>query len=169
MNEQIQAAINKQVGLELYSAYAYLAMSAHFAEQDLDGFSHWMRLQAQEELAHAMRFYDYVLERGGQVRLPAVDAPPTDLGTPLEVFEAALAQEKHVTAEIHAIYDLAREKKDYATEVHLQWFVTEQVEEENAAGLAIEQLKRAGNETSAVLMLDHHFGQRAGEVGAPQP
>ena len=163
MDAQIQAAINKQVGLELYSAYTYLAMSAHLAQQNFEGFAHWMRLQAQEELAHAMRFHDYVVERGGHVQLPAIDAPPADFGSPLDVFESALAQEKHVTAEIHAIYGMARDKKDYATELHLQWFVTEQVEEENAAGLAVEQLKRAGSDTSVLLMLDHQFGGRAGE------
>lgn len=161
MDEQIQKAVNSQIGFELYSGYLYLAMSAHFAEQSFDGFATWMRLQAQEELAHAMRLYDYTLERGGHVQLQAVDAPPEKFGTPLKIFETALAHEKKVTEYIHAIYDLAREKKDYATEMHLQWFIKEQVEEENKAGLAVEQLRRAGGEMPALLMLDHRFGQRS--------
>ena len=129
MDEQIQKAVNSQIGLELYSGYMYLAMSAHFAEQNFEGFATWMRLQAQEELAHAMRLYDYTLERSGHVALQAVDAPPGKFGTPLEIFETALAHEKKVTEQIHTLYDLARERKDYATEMHLQWFIKEQVEE----------------------------------------
>ncbi len=161
MDEQIQEAVNAQIGLELYSGYMYLAMSAHFAEHDFEGFANWMRLQAREELGHAMRLYDYVLERGGHVALRSVDAPMEDFGAPVEIFETALAHEKQVTRKIHAIYDLAREKKDYATEMELQWFVKEQVEEENAAGLAVKQLQRAGDEMPALLMLDHRFGQRS--------
>ena len=163
MDTRIQEAINAQIGLELASGYAYLAMSAHLAEQNFEGFSHWMRLQAQEELAHAMRFYDYMLERGAHVALPAVEAPSSELGDPLSVFETALAHEQKVTASIHALYDLAREHKDYATELQLQWFVTEQVEEEASAGLAVEKLKRAGDDLPALLMLDGEFGARVAE------
>ena len=161
LDKEIQEAVNEQIRGELYSAYMYLGMSAHFAEQNFDGFARWMRHQAQEELQHAMRLYGYLLERGGHVDLRAVEAPPTKLGKPLEVFEAALAHEKKITTMIHAIYDLARRKKDYATEAHLQWFVTEQVEEEGKAGLAVEQLQLAGDDTSALLMLDHRLGQRS--------
>lgn len=163
MDGKILEALNEQIRAELHSAYTYLAMSAHFAEQNLDGFSHWMRSQASEELAHAMRLYDYVLERGGRVRLLGVDAPPESFGSPLEIFEAALAHEKKITGMIHALYDRARDAKDYATEMQLQWFVTEQVEEEDSAGRAVEQLKLAGSNTSALLMLDRVFGQRANE------
>ena len=161
LDKEIQEAVNEQIRAELYSAYTYLGMSAHFAEQNFDGFARWMRHQAQEELQHAMRLYGYLLERGGHVDLRAVEAPPTKLGTPLEVFEVALAHEKKITTMIHAMYDLARKKKDYATEAHLQWFVTEQVEEEGKAGLAVEQLQLAGDDTSALLMLDHRLGQRS--------
>ncbi|HSM61666.1 MAG TPA: ferritin [Longimicrobiales bacterium] len=162
MDPKIQEALDEQIRAELHSAYIYLAMSAHFAEQNLDGFAHWMRLQAGEELGHAMRLYDYVLERGGHLQLLAVDAPPSTFGSPLEIFEAALAHEKKITAMIHALYDLARKKSDYATELQLQWFVTEQVEEEDSAGRAVEQLRLAGSNTSALLMLDRQMGQRTG-------
>lgn len=161
MDKAIQEALNEQINAELHSAYTYLAMSAHFAEQDLDGFATWMRLQAQEEVGHAMKLYDYVIERGGHVGLEAVAAPARKLGTPLKIFETALAHEKKITGMIHALYELARKKKDYATEKRLDWFVTEQVEEEDNAGRAVEQLKRAGDSLSALLMLDQRFGARS--------
>lgn len=162
MDKAIQDALNEQINAELHSAYTYLAMSAHFAENNFDGFAHWMSQQAQEEMAHAMRLYDYLLERGGHVELKAVAAPPKKFGTPLKIFETALAHEKKITGMIHALYDLARKKKDYATENHLNWFITEQVEEEDSAGRAVEQLKMAGDNMSALLLLDHRFGQRSG-------
>lgn len=160
MDKSIQNAINEQIANELSSSYLYLAMSAHFVEQSFHGFAHWMRAQAEEELQHAMRLYEYLLGRGGHVKLGAVQAPPEEFGTPLEIFEAALAHEREVTTSIHAIYELALEKKDYATEIELQWFVTEQVEEEGHTELAAEQLARAGSDVSALLLLDHQFGQR---------
>ena len=162
MDKSIQKAINKQIGLELYSAYVYLAMSAHFAEQNFDGFAGWMRGQASEEQEHAMRLFDYLLERGAHVELGAVNAPPKEFGTPLEIYEEALGHEREVTKSIHAIYELAREKKDYATEIALQWFITEQVEEEATAEAAVEQLRLADDNASALLMLDRQFGQREG-------
>ena len=161
MDTQIQDAINKQIQAELHSAYVYLGMSAHFAEQNLDGFAHWMKLQAEEEMAHAMRLYDYMLERGGHIELLPVDAPEGGLGTPQEIFELALAHEKKITGMIHDLYALAREANDYATEQMLQWFVSEQVEEEDNAGRAVEQLKLAGENNSALLMLDQRFGSRS--------
>jgi ferritin len=163
MDPQIQDALNEQIRAELHSAYVYLGMSAHFAEKNYDGFSHWMKLQAQEELEHAMRIYEYVLHRGGHVDLRAVEAPGDDLGSPLQIFELALAHEKKVTAMIHAIFDLAREKNDYATEQEFQWFVTEQVEEEDSAGRAVEQLRMAEGSLPALLMLDERFGARTEE------
>lgn len=160
VDKAIQEAINEQIRAELHSAYLYLAMSAHFSEANYDGFATWMKLQAREELGHAMRLYDYVLERGGHLDLRTVEGPDGDFGSPREIFESALEHEKKITAMIHALYDLAREKKDYATEMQLQWFVTEQVEEEDSAGRAVEQIRLAGDSTSALLMLDHRFGQR---------
>jgi ferritin len=161
VNKTIEAALNEQINAELHSAYTYLAMSAHFAEKDFDGFSTWMRLQAQEEVAHAMKLYNYVLERGGHVELEAVAAPEKELGTPLKIFQTALAHEQKITGMIHDLYELARTHKDYATEIELNWFVTEQVEEEASAGRAVERLKRAGDNMSALLMLDQQFGVRS--------
>jgi ferritin len=160
VNPDIQKAVNDQIGMELSSAYTYLAWSAHFEEQSFTGLAQWMRLQAKEELGHAVRFLDHVLERGGHVNLPAVAAPAAAPAKPAEVFAAALSQEKAVTASINALYDLARQKKDYAIEPLLQWFVTEQVEEENSVGLAVEQLQRAGDSMPALLLLDARMGSR---------
>lgn len=163
MDPTIQNAINEQIQAELHSAYVYLAMSAHFSEQNLDGFARWMRLQAEEEREHAMRFFTYVLERGGHVELGPVDAPGSDFGTPLEIFEQALEHERKITGMIHEIFRVAREKGDYATEEMLRWFVTEQVEEEDTADRAVQQLKMAGDSTPALLMLDQRFGARGGQ------
>jgi ferritin len=163
LDPRIQKAVNDQIGMELASAYTYLAFSAHFDERSHAGFARWMRTQAQEELTHAMRFFDHVLERGGHVDLPAVAAPKIDHGTPLEVFEAALAQERAVTASISELYGLARERKDYAIEPLLQWFVTEQIEEEAIVGLAVDQLRRAGDDAPTLLLLDGRFGERTSE------
>jgi len=160
MNKAIQKALNEQIVAEFSAAYLYLAMSAHFEEQNFNGFARWMRSQSEEEAQHAMRLYRYLLERGGHVELGEVVAPPKDLGTPLEIFTAARDHERAVTKSIHAIYELARSNKDYATEIELQWFVTEQVEEESSAELAVEQLTRAEGDISALMLLDHQFGQR---------
>lgn len=161
MDKAIQKGINDQIRAEFEAAYLYLAKAAHFTSENYDGFAHWMRLQAEEELAHAMRLYAYLLERGGRVELERVEAPPKEYGTPLEIFEDSFEHEKSVTAMIHQLYALAREKNDYATEMHLQWFVTEQVEEEASADRAVQQLRRAGDESSAILLLDHQFGSRS--------
>ena len=160
MDKSIQTAINEQIGAELFSAYLYLAMAGHFVEQNFNGFARRMRSQAEEELQHAMRLWEYLLDRSGHVELGTMEAPPKKFGTPLDIYEAALAHEEAVTESIHAIYELARAKKDHATEIELQWFVTEQVEEESSAELAVEQLRRAGTDVSALLLLDHQFGQR---------
>ena len=160
MDAEVQDAINEQIKHELHSAYVYLAMSAHFEDQDLSGFAHWMRLQAQEELGHAMRLFDYVLERGGQVELDAIDKPKATWGSPVEIFRHALEHEKKVTELIHELYDLAEDKHDHATQVHLQWFITEQVEEEDSAARAVNRLEMAGDNAAAVLMLDESFGTR---------
>lgn len=163
MKASVQNAINDQIGLELESAYAYLAMSAQLACQNLEGFAAWMRMQAQEELGHAMRLFDYMLERGCVVELPAVAAPDVPKAEPLALFEASLAHEQKVSASIHDLYQLARSENDYATELQLQWFVTEQVEEEASVGLAVEKIRMAGGDKSALLMLDADLGSRQAE------
>jgi ferritin len=160
VKKQIQEALNDQIRAELHSAYVYLAMSAHFAESNFDGFAHWMRLQAQEELQHAMKLYDYVLERGGHVDLRGVDAPGSDFGSPLQIFETALKHERMITGMIHDMFRLARQEGDYATEHMLQWFIEEQVEEEDSASRAVDQLRMAADSPPALLMLDQRFGAR---------
>jgi ferritin len=122
-----------------------------------------MRRQADEEMKHATKLFDYVLERGGHVELTALAAPAKKLGTPLKVFEMALAHEKKITGMIRDLFELSRKNKDYATELHLGWFITEQVEEEDNAGKAVEKLRMAGDSTAALLFLDKQFGKRSEE------
>jgi ferritin len=161
MKQSVVDAINAQMRDELYSGYLYLAMAAHFGAENLEGFGRWMRLQAQEELQHAMRLYDYVIQAGGRVELHAIDQPPSEYGTPLSIFRQALEHEREVTSRIHALYALARSENDYPTELALQWFVTEQVQEEDNAAAAVDQLELAGDNKAALLMLDGQFGLRA--------
>lgn len=159
----VQDAINKQIKNELYSAYLYLAMSAHFEAETLPGFAQWTRLQAQEEVEHAMRLFDYLNERNGRVVLQTIEQPPVKFGRPLEVFEMILEHEQKVTALINNLFEVALDKKDYATQVMLHWFIEEQVEEEDNAGLMVERLRLAGDNNAAILQLDHIAGSRQGE------
>lgn len=161
MDKAVQAAVNRQIAREFQAGYLYLAMSAHFDQASLLGFASWMRLQAQEELLHAMRLFDFMNQRGATVKLDAVEAPPTDFGKPLSLFEDALAHEKEVTKLIHELYDLAVDKHDHATQLELQWFITEQVEEENSIGTVVDQLRMAGENEAAVLILDRELGTRS--------
>ena len=119
INNKVQDAINEQIKNELYSAYLYLAMSAHFEAASLPGFAKWTRMQADEEMEHAMKFFDYINERGGRVTLLAIDQPPAEYGEPVEVFEMVLAHEQKVTGLIHQLYEIALEEKDYAAQVML--------------------------------------------------
>ncbi|MDY6875504.1 MAG: ferritin [Chloroflexota bacterium] len=160
-SKTIEDAMNKQIKNELYSAYLYLSMSAYCESANLAGFAHWMRVQAQEEVEHAMKFYDFLPSRGGRVVLQAIDQPPVEFHSPLNVFEKTLEHEQKVTAMINDLYTLAVQEKDYASQVFLQWFVTEQVEEENSATQIIETLKIIGDEHQALLMLDRELGRRA--------
>lgn len=162
MQPTVQKAFNAQIKHELESGYLYLSMSAHFEAANLPGFARWMRLQAQEEMEHAMRLYDHVVERGGRVVLQAIEKPQTEFGTPLSIFEAALAHEKKITGLIQKLYETAGEKKDYAAQLALQWFITEQVEEEQNADAAVEQLKLVGDNPAALFMLDRQMGARSG-------
>ena len=164
MNDRIQKAFNDQINEELFSSYVYLAMAAHLEAMNLEGFAKWMRLQAQEELVHTMRLFDHINRRGGRVTLKGIGAPPSDFGTPLEVFEKALAHEQHITACINGLYKIALEENDYPAQMELQWFIDEQVEEEENAGRAVEQLKMAGDHKGALLMLDRELGQRTAEA-----
>ncbi len=156
----MEGAINKQINAELYSSYLYLAMAADFESKNLSGFAKWMRVQVQEEMVHAMKFFDYVLERGGRVTLDALDTPPAEWDSPLAAFEAAYGHEQKVTALIDGLVALAIEKKDRASENMLQWFVAEQVEEEATADAVVQQLRLAADAPGALFMLDRELGQR---------
>ena len=161
--ETIQDAMNEQIKNELYSAHQYLAMAAYCESMNLPGFASWMRMQAQEEREHAMKFYDHIHDRNGRVVLRAIDQPIIEFGSPLEVFEKALEQEQAVTADINNLYALAAREDDYASQIFLQWFVTEQVEEEKNVGDVVQTLKMSGHKSEALLLLDRKLVKREDE------
>ena len=156
----VESAMNEQIGNELFSAYQYLSMAAYCESENLPGFAQWMRTQSREETEHAMKFYDFILERNGRVVLQGIDGPVVDFGSPLEVFEQALEHERKVTAMINDLYGLAVRENDYASQTFLQWFVTEQVEEEKNAGDVVENLKMVGDKSEALFLLDRELGRR---------
>ncbi|MHC4482189.1 MAG: ferritin [Planctomycetota bacterium] len=158
--KKMEEALNGQLNAELYSAYLYLSMAAYFESSDLSGFANWMRVQNQEEQFHAMKFYDYILERGGRVILRSIEAPPSDWASPLAVFEATLKHERKVTGLINDLVYLAREEKENASEIFLQWFVNEQVEEEDNVSTVLGQLKLTKDSPQALYMMDKEMGQR---------
>ena len=160
LTKTVQDAMNEQVSNEFYSAYQYLAMAAYCESVNLPGFAQWMRTQSQEETEHAMKFYDFILDRNGRVVLQAIEGPVIEFGSPLEVFEQALEQEQKVTAMINDLYGLAVKESDYASQAFLQWFVTEQVEEEKNAGDVAETLKMVGDKSEMLFLLDRELGQR---------
>ena len=163
LSQALEKAINDQIKNELDSAYVYLSMSAYLESIHLSGAARWMRLQSREEASHAMKLFDYVLERGGRVALQAIEQPPQKFKSPLDVFEQALEHERKVTGMIHGLYDLASKERDYATQVMLQWFIEEQVEEEKSAGDVVEQLTMVKDEPAALFMLDKQLGERGAE------
>jgi len=161
----VVAGINDQIAKEFYAAYLYLAMAAYCDAESLPGFAHWMRMQHDEELGHALRLFDFLLEKGERVQLKAIDKPPLKFGTPLEVIKAALAHEKKVTASINKLYETAVKEKDYPAQLMLQWFISEQVEEERSASDIIAQLEMAGDSGPALLMMDRQLASRQAEGG----
>ena len=163
MNDTIQRAVNEQIQAEFQSAYLYLAMSARFEALNLKGFAHWLRLQWEEETAHAMKFYEFLLQRGGEVTLLALDSPEAAFDTPLEAFEQVLAHEQYITGRIHDLYDLAASERDYPLQTLLNWFVEEQVEEEDSVRAIIDDLKLAGSAPSNLFLLDRELGRRGPE------
>lgn len=156
-------ALNEQIQKELYSAYLYLAMSAHFEAASLPGFAKWTRMQAQEEQEHAMKFYDFIIDRGARVELLAIEKPPMEFGTALEVFKEILEHEKKVTASIHNLYGIALKEADYPAQMMLHWFINEQVEEEKNAGQIVDQLQMVEDRMGTILNIDHHVGKRGAE------
>jgi ferritin len=160
ISKKMEAAINKQINLEIQSALMYLQMSAHFAHENLNGFSHWMRIQHSEELVHANKLFDYLLQRDGEVTITAVAAPPQKWKTTLAGCEAAYAAEVNNTRQINALMDQAIKENDHATRVILEWFVEEQVEEESSSLNLIKQVQLAANAPGAILLLDRELGAR---------
>jgi ferritin len=163
MNQKVLDALNEQIKHEFYSSHVYLSVAAYCELAGLPGFAHWFRVQAGEEHEHAMKIYDFILDRGAKVRLHPIDAPPTDFGSPLQIVEKALEHEQRVTGLIHSLYDLAVKEGDQPAQVMLQWFVTEQVEEEKNATLLVDQLRMVGDNRAALLMLDMEMAKRVGE------
>ena len=153
-------AVNDQIAMEFHAAYLYLAMSAYFESINLPGMGKWMRMQYEEEVVHALRFFDFMLEAGDDVELKAVSKPTATFKGPLDVFKKALAHEKKVTASINKIYEIAIKAKDYPAQIMLQWFINEQVEEERTAGDIVAKLEFIGNDGPALLMLDNELGVR---------
>lgn len=156
LSQSLQDAINQQIQKEFESAYLYLGMAAHFEANNLPGFAKWMRVQFTEEQGHALKFYEYVYDQRSEVKLQPIAAPPAQFGKPLEVFHQVLAHEQKVTVSIKALYELAGKEGDQATQIFLQWFISEQIEEEKNAADLIEQLKMAGDLPFGLLFLDKH-------------
>lgn len=169
ISEAIQDALSEQIKHEFFSASAYLAMTAHFEHTHFPGFARWTRMQYEEEISHGMRLFDFVHARGGRATIHAIDKPKSEFSSPLDVFEKAFQQEQHVTKLIYKLYELAQEEKDYGTQIELQWFITEQIEEERIFDEIIQTLNLAGDDRAALLMLDRQLGERqptAGDGGA---
>ena len=160
INEKLQNAFNDQINKELYSEYLYLAMKTYFMEQNLMGFVNWFDVQVQEEHAHAMGMYDYVVERGGRVILEAIEKPENTWENPLELFKAVLKHEEFVTSRINALMDVAEETKDRAALIFLNWYLKEQVEEEANVGGVIAQLELIGDDKSGLFALDKELATR---------
>jgi ferritin len=166
ISKKIEDAFNGQLNAEAFSAYLYWSMSAALEGMSLPGFANWMRCQAQEEMLHASKFYSHVIERGGSVTLTAIESPKTKWADVLEIFQDAYEHEQKVTALINGLVDLAIEEKDHASNMFLQWFVTEQVEEEASADEVVQKIKLAGDAQGALFMLDKEMGAR---VFTPPP
>ncbi|TET24992.1 MAG: ferritin [Candidatus Cloacimonadota bacterium] len=160
LKDKILKALNTQLNAELYSAYLYLSMSAFFESTNLRGFANWMKVQAQEEYMHTMKFYDYILEYGSKVQLMPIDGPQTEWDSSLAVFEHVYKHEQKVTGLINDLVDLARSENDHETSNFLQWFVNEQVEEEASADAALQKIKRAENSPDGLFTVDKDLGKR---------
>jgi ferritin len=160
ISKKMQAAINKQIQAEFASAYLYLSMAAYCETQNLKGFAHWLKVQNQEETGHGMKLYDFLLERGGVVELQAIEAQPSEFASPADVFSKVLVHEQQVTALINSLYEAALAEKDYASQIFLQWFISEQVEEESNATLILEKLKMIPEKSGAIFQFDKELGKR---------
>jgi len=160
IDDKVCAALNGQLRSELYSGYLYAAMYSYFESRNLKGFANWMSVQVQEELAHAQKLIGYILERGGKPKFGSIDAPPAEWKSPLAVYEAAYEHERGVTQAINDLVDVAISVRDHATATMLQWYVTEQVEEEASFDQIVQQLSLAGDNGAALLMIDRDLAAR---------
>lgn len=161
MNEKMRNALNEQINAEFYSSYLYLSMASYFRRINFDGFARWMEVQALEEITHAMKFFDFVNDRGGKVDLKPIEGPPVSWESPLAAFEAVYKHEVTVTGLIYNLANIAAEEKDHATGNLLQWFINEQVEEESSADTIVQKLKLIGGDGGNLYLLDQELGQRA--------
>lgn len=160
MKSTVKEALNEQIKHEFYSFYLYLSMAGSFEVANLTGFAHWMRKQSEEEREHAMKIFDFLLDRGEHVQLQTIDQPPDAFRSPLDTFEQALEHEKEITSRIHKLYGLSVQENDYPAQVFLNWFVEEQVEEEKSATEIVERLSMAGEDSTALLLLDKELSER---------
>jgi ferritin len=160
IGKKMEDAINEQINAEMFSSYLYLSMSAFFADKNLPGFANWMQIQAQEELLHAMKLYDYLIERGGRVILADIKASQSEWDSPIAVFKHVYEHEQKVTGLINNLVNIAIEEKDHAANSYLQWFVNEQVEEEASADGVVKKLEMISDSTSGLFMMDQELGKR---------
>jgi len=160
MDEKMVEALNSQLNAEMYSAYLYLSMGAYFEDLDLSGFASWMKVQAQEEMTHAMKIHDYIIQRGDRVILTKIEAPQTEWESPVKAFEHVYEHEQKVTGLINQLVNLALSLGDHATNNFLQWFVAEQVEEEESSSGVLKKVKMSNDSLSAMIMLDTELSQR---------
>lgn len=163
LSNAMETALNNQINAEMESSYIYLAMAAYAEASNYPGAAAWLRAQAGEELAHAMKFFGFVQDRGGRVTLQAIPQPAAEYGSPVQLFETVLEHEQKVTALVHSLYELALTEKDYASIPLLQWFISEQVEEEKTADDVLRLLKAAGESTHTLLFVDRELGKRQAE------
>ena len=168
ISNAMQDAFNRQMNEELFSSYLYLAMAAYFENEGLPGMAAWMEAQSAGEDIHARKFYSQVIERGGRVKLPAIKEPLFEWNSPVHAFEEALKHEQYITSCINDLVGMSREENDYASEIFLQWFVTEQVEEEDSVGSVLDQLKLAENSPQGMLFMDRELGKRGGGTEAEE-
>ncbi len=160
LSKSVEKALGEQVNFEIYSSYIYLAMSSYLKSVSLNGFANWMQIQVQEELAHAMKLHDFILERGNSIEFEVIQKPNGDWNSPEEVFAQAYAHEQIVTGKINSLLDLALTEKDHATNAHLQWFITEQIEEEANVYEVLQQIRLFKDSPNGLFLLDKDLGQR---------
>jgi ferritin len=164
LNKKMAQALNEQINKEMYSAFLYMSMSAYSNKVGLKGFANWFMVQYHEEMFHAMKLFEYIQRQGEEVKLEAIKAPPAEFASQLDMFTQTLAHEQYITSSINDLMELAISKKDHATQIFLEWYITEQVEEEENDNDIIAQLKLIGDNPHALLMLDREFAVRATTV-----